>query len=181
MQGRAAEAPERRAEPNGGADLAAGLARAIERAQSRFLSLQSPRGYWHAPLEANVTMDAQYVFFNRFMRRERPDVERRLIEHLRDTQQAEGGWPLFAKGAGHLGVTVEAYTAMRLRGIDADEPALRLARRFVHERGGLERAGVFTKIFLAYFGEVPWSAIPTLPPELMLVPPGVTMLHHAFT
>jgi len=49
-------------------------------------------------------------------------------------------------------------------GSSADAP-------FIHERGGLEHAGVFSKIFLAYLGEVPWTAIPTLPPELMLVPP----------
>lgn len=171
MQGRIAEARDLREESSGGSDLAAAVARGIERAQRRFLSLQSPQGYWQAPLEANVTMDSQYVFFNRLMGRERPDIERRLIGHLRDTQQAEGGWPLFENGPGHLSATVEAYTAMRLAGAEPDDPALHLARRFIHERGGLERAGVFTKIFLAYFGEVPWSAVPTLPPELMLVPP----------
>ena len=56
----------------------AGVGRAIERAQHRFLSLQSDEGYWHAPLEANVTMNAQYVFFNRFLGRSRPEVEKRL-------------------------------------------------------------------------------------------------------
>jgi squalene-hopene/tetraprenyl-beta-curcumene cyclase len=115
-------------------------------------------------------MDSQYIFFNRFMGRSRPDIEGRLIEHLRATQQPQGGWPLYQKGPGHLSVTVEAYTAMRLSGISPEDPAMVLARQFIHERGGLERAGVFTKIFLAYFGEVPWTAIPTLPPELMFVP-----------
>ena len=157
-------------EPLGGSDLLAGTRRAIERAQKRFLSIQSPQGYWHAPLEANVTMGAQYVFFNRFMQRERPDVERRIVEHLRSTQQSGGGWPLFENGPGHLSVTVEAYTALRLAGVAAADPALERARGFIHERGGLERAGVFSKIFLTYFGQVPWSAVPTLPPELMLVP-----------
>ena len=151
--------------------FAEGVQAAITRAQSRFLDLQDPQGYWHAPLEANVTMDAQYLFFNRFMERERPDVERRIVRHLLATQRDDGSWPLFHDGPGHRGVTVEAYTALRLAGHAPGEPPMEKARRFVLEAGGLERAGVFTKIFLAYLGEVPWSAVPTLPPELMLVPP----------
>ena len=31
--------------------------------------MQHADGYWHAPLEANVGMDAQYIIFNRFMGR----------------------------------------------------------------------------------------------------------------
>ena len=154
-----------------GSDLASGVRHAIERAQNRFLEVQSPQGYWHAPLEANVSMDAQYVIFNRFMERSRPDVEARLSKHMRATQQDDGSWPLFVNGPGHLGVTVEAYTALRLLGAGPDDPTLAKARAFIHQRGGLERAGVFSKIFLAYLGEVPWSAVPTLPPELMMVPP----------
>jgi squalene-hopene/tetraprenyl-beta-curcumene cyclase len=171
MQSRSAQAPDLREEAGGGGDLLDGVRRGIARAQSRFLSLQSPQGYWQAPLEANVTMDAQYIFFNRFMERERADVERRIARHLRATQQAGGGWPLYENGPAHLSVTVEAYTALRLMGAGPEDPTLRLARAFIHEKGGLECAGVFTKIFLTYFGEVPWSAVPTLPAELMFVPP----------
>lgn len=172
MDGQVAAARNLRADaaPDG-SDLAAGVRRAIERAQRRFLSLQSSDGYWHAPLEANVTMDAQYIFFNRFFERERPEVERRLVEHMRATQQPAGSWPLFENGPGHLSVTVETYAALRMMGIAPNDPTLARARAFILDHGGLERAGVFSKIFLAYFGEVPWSAVPTLPPELMFVPP----------
>jgi len=171
MQGRIAEARELDDERDRVSDLASGVGRAIERAQHRFLSLQSEEGYWHAPLEANVAMNAQYVFFNRFLERSRPEVEKRLAEHMRATQRADGSWALFENGPPHLSATIEAYAALRMLGIGEGDATLERARRFVLERGGLERAGVFTKIFLAYFGEVPWSAVPTLPPELMLVPP----------
>ncbi|MEA2624141.1 MAG: squalene-hopene/tetraprenyl-beta-curcumene cyclase [Candidatus Binatota bacterium] len=152
-------------------ELARGVTRAVERARDYFLRAQHPAGYWHAPLEANVTMGAQYVFFNRFLGRERPLEEGRILEYVRDTQQADGSWPLFEGGPGHLSTTVEAYAAMRMAGYPPNDAVLEAARRFIRERGGLERAGVFTKIFLAYFGEVPWSAVPTLPAELMFVRP----------
>jgi squalene-hopene/tetraprenyl-beta-curcumene cyclase len=125
MQSRIAEARELGPElAHGSSDLSAGVRQAIDRAQSRFLSLQSSEGYWHAPLEANVTMDAQYIFFNRFLERERADIEGRLVAHIRSTQQPEGSWPLFENGPGHLSVTVEAYTALRLMGAAESDPAL---------------------------------------------------------
>ena len=54
---------------NGHAGLSAlgRLDEAIRRSQEWFLARQTSAGVWHAPLEANVSMDAQYVFFNRFM------------------------------------------------------------------------------------------------------------------
>src|SRR5439155_2562930 len=53
----------------------------------------------------------------------------------------------------------------------ATEPALALARDFILGRGGLARAGVFSRIWLAYFGQCPWAGVPSLPVELVLLPP----------
>ena len=144
---------------------------AIARAHEFFFARQHPAGYWHAPLEANVTMGAEYVFFNRFLGREKPEQEQRILAYVRLLQRGDGSWPLFEGGPGHLSATVEAYAALKMAGAKEDDPALVRGRGFIHAQGGLERAGVFTKIFLAYFGEVPWSAVPTLPVELMFVPP----------
>lgn len=144
---------------------------AIARAQEFFFARQDPSGYWQAPLEANVTMGSEYVFFNRFLGLEKPEQEQRILAYVRLLQREDGSWPLFVDGPGHLSATVEAYAALKMAGAKEDDPTLVRARGFIRANGGLECAGVFTKIFLAYFGEVPWSAVPTLPVELMLVPP----------
>jgi len=34
------------------------------------------------------------------------------------------------------------------------------------------RARVFTKIWLALFGQYPWSGVPSMPPELVYLPPN---------
>ena len=47
-------------------DLLRVLGSSIGEARDAILAKQFPGGYWHAPLEANVGMDAQYVVFNRF-------------------------------------------------------------------------------------------------------------------
>src|SRR5207248_9764538 len=37
--------------------------------------------------------------------------------------------------------------------------------------GGLEQARVFTRLWLALFGEWRWADLPALPPEVILLPP----------
>src|SRR5712691_11366035 len=51
------------------------------------------------------------------------------------------------------------------------EPALVRARDFILAEGGLARAGVFTRIWLAYFGQFSWTGVPAMPVELVLLPP----------
>lgn len=142
----------------------------IRRSQEWLLSLQRAAGFWHAPLEANAGMDAQYILFNRFMGREAPAVEQRLASHLLATQSADGSWPLYWDGPGNLSTTIEAYFALKLTGRPADWDPMRRARAFILANGGLARAGVFTRIFLSYFGQFPKEGLPAMPVELMLLP-----------
>ena len=144
---------------------------AIARAQDHARARQHEAGQWHAPLEANVGMDAQYVIFNRFMGRRPEAVERRVMDGVLSLQSADGSWPLYAGGPGHLSTTIEAYFALKQTGHAAGHPALRRARDFILAHGGLARAGVFTRSFLAYFGEFPWHGLPAMPVELTLLPP----------
>lgn len=147
-----------------------GLENAVVRAQEYFLREQKPVGYWYYPLEANATMDAEYIFFNHFMGRVDEEKHKRICAHLLAVQADDGTWPLFYKGPGHLGNTIEAYFALKLTGYPADHPSLRKAREFILDSGGLAKAQVFTRIFLAYFGQFPWRGIPALPVEVILLP-----------
>src|SRR5437870_4033895 len=53
---------------------------AIAKAQAYFLREQHPEGYWYYPLEANATMDAEYIFFNHFVGRVDEQKHRRICE-----------------------------------------------------------------------------------------------------
>jgi len=153
-----------------GDEFLRGVDTVIARAQEYFLREQKPEGYWYYPLEANATMDAEYIFFNHFVGRVDEAKHKRLCEHLLAVQDDTGAWPLFYKGPGHLGNTIEAYLALKLTGYAASHPALRKAREFVLAQGGLAQAQVFTRIFLAYFGQFPWQGVPAVPVELILLP-----------
>lgn len=151
--------------------LLARLDAAIRRSQSTFLDQQHADGYWHAPLEANVSMDAEFVFFNRFIGRSQPRVERRICDHMLATQRDDGSWGLYEGASGHVSNTIEAYFALKLCGFSAEDEPLRRARDFIRAHGGLIKAGVFTRTFLAYFGQFPWEGLPAMPVELVLLPP----------
>jgi len=142
----------------------------IAQSQDYFRRAQFAEGYWHRPLEANATMDAEYILFMHFMKRVNPARQRRIVEHLLATQLDDGSWSLYPGAAGHLSNTIEAYFAMKLAGTSPDHPAMTKAREFILRHGGAAKAGVFTRIFLAYFGQFPWDGVPAMPVELNLLP-----------
>lgn len=131
---------------------------------------QQPDGHWFVEVSANVTFTCQYVMFKYaigFDLTGDGDVLRRWI--LQD-QTEEGSWTLAPKNPGHLSTTVEAYLALRILGVPPDDPAMLKARDFTIRHGGVAKVRFFTRFFLATFGLVPWSAIPQLPVELILMP-----------
>lgn len=146
------------------------LDEAIRRTQAFLLGRQARDGFWHFPLEANVTMDAEYLFFRRYLGLPESGRERRVADHILSTQGGDGGWSLFPGAKGHVSLTIEAYFALKLAGHRAEEEPLRRAREFIRAHGGLARASVFTRSFLASFGQFPWGGLPSMPVELVLLP-----------
>src|SRR5207302_1301069 len=81
-----------------------------------------------------------------------------------------GGWPLYHEGAFDISATVKAYFALKMIGDDIDAPHMARAREEIRKCGGAIKANVFTRILLALYGQTSWSNIPTIPPELILLP-----------
>src|SRR5262245_16964275 len=154
---------------------------AIERAQERALRMQHADGYWQAPLEACVGMDAQYIICNRFLGRRPAEREQRLVANILARQSTDGSWNLYDGGPGHMSTTIEAYFAMKLTGLQAEHPAMRRAREWILAHGGLAKAGIFTRFFLAHFGEYPRRALPAIPVEVVLMPPWFPINIYAFS
>jgi squalene-hopene/tetraprenyl-beta-curcumene cyclase len=152
------------------ADFPTQLDRVIGRAQHSLLSLQNERGYWHAPLEANAQMNAEFIIFNRFMGVVDLELETKLKRLLLELQQPDGSWNLFAGGKGYLSSSIEAYFALKLAGMRAGDEPMAKARRWILARGGIAAAGTLPRFYLAAMGQVPWDATPAVPVELALLP-----------
>jgi len=143
---------------------------AIARAQAALLGLQDPSGYWCGELEADTTLESDTITFWHFLGRVEPVRERKLAAYLLNKQLPDGGWGIYEGGPAELNATVKAYVALKLAGHRADEPVLQRARQVILRLGGLGKVNSFEKISLAMFGQYPWSQVPALPPELLLLP-----------
>src|ERR1700704_5539882 len=144
---------------------------AIRAATDALLSEQRPDGHWVYELEADATIPAEYVLLVHYLA-ETPnlELERKIGVYLRRIQGAHGGWPLYHEGAFDISATVKAYFALKMIGDDINAPHMARAREEIRKRGGAIKANVFTRIQLALYGECSWNDVPTMPPELILLP-----------
>jgi squalene-hopene/tetraprenyl-beta-curcumene cyclase len=155
-------------------------ARALDRARAHLLSLQHADGYWKGDLETNVTMDAEDMLLREFLEIRDSGESARSAAWIRRNQRDDGTWANFYGGPGDLSTTIEAYVALRIAGDAPDEPHMARASAWVRSNGGLERARVFTKVWLALFGLWPWLELPAVPPELIFVPASVPLSIYDF-
>lgn len=155
-------------EPDTTADAAA---TAMRSAREHLLSLQDDGGWWKGELATNITMDVEDLLLRQFLgvRTERATAE--TARWIRSQQRADGTWATYYGGPGELSTTVEGYVALKLAGDDPDEPHMVEARRWILAHGGIEATRVFTRIWLALFGEWSWDELPAMPPEVVLLPP----------
>jgi squalene-hopene/tetraprenyl-beta-curcumene cyclase len=150
--------------------VAEGLHEAIDRGVNYLLSLQASEGYWLGELEADTTLESDYIFYLNVIAKARPDRIAKLANYVRRRQLADGGWNIYYGGPSELNATVKAYVALRLAGESPDSEHLQRACRRVHELGGLEASNSYTRLYLALVGAVGWDMVPAVPPELMLLP-----------
>jgi squalene-hopene/tetraprenyl-beta-curcumene cyclase len=143
---------------------------AIDRATTALLSLQRPDGHWVFELEADATIPAEYVMLMHYLGEPRTDIEPRIASYLRRVRIPGGGWPLHADGPFNMSASVKAYLALKTIGDSPDAPHMREARDAIIVHGGAEHANVFTRIMLALFGVLTWSAVPIIPVEVMFLP-----------
>ncbi len=152
------------------AEAAPSVDRAIDRAVGHLLSIQAPAGYWWGELESNVTITAEHVFLRHILGNTDPDERSRAATYILGKQRADGTWANWHGGPGDLSTTLEAYVALKMARIDPDRPEMARARSFILAKGGVEKARVFSKIWLAMMGEWPWRGLPVLPVEFVLLP-----------
>jgi len=144
--------------------------RAIRHAADHLLGAQDREGYWWAELEADTTLESDYILYLQVLGQLASDKTPKLARYIRERQLPDGGWNIFYGGPAELNATVKAYVGLRLAGDSADAPHMQAARRKIHELGGLEGTNSYVRFYLAAVGAIDWSYVPAIPPELMFLP-----------
>jgi squalene-hopene/tetraprenyl-beta-curcumene cyclase len=142
----------------------------LDRAVAHLLERQHADGWWQGELETNVTIEAEDLLLREFFGIRTAEQTEATARWIRARQRSDGTWANFAGGDGNLSTTVEAYVALRLAGDRPEAEHMARAASWIVGRGGIEATRVFTRIWLALFGEWPWDDLPVMPPELIYLP-----------
>ena len=146
------------------------VTRAIEASCDFLLSRQHPEGYWCGELEADTTLESDYITLHTLLGTGHPARMQRAITEILRHQREDGGWPIYRGGPSNISATVKAYFALKLMGWSAEHPVLAKAREWALAHGGATEINTYTKLYLCFFGQYDYNAVPAIPPEIVLFP-----------
>ncbi len=151
-------------------DLASRAAAAIDSARRYLFAQQDEEGFWCGELEADTTLESDYILLHTLLGTGNFERFQKAANYILEHQNEDGGWGIYAGGPSNISASVKAYFALKLVGYKADEPVLARARKKILEMGGATEVNTFTKIYLCFFGQYDYDAVPAIPPEIVLFP-----------
>jgi len=151
-------------------DLSSRVAVAVDAARKYLFSQQHEDGYWCGELEADATLEADYIILPTLLGTEKTDRIPKAANYILQHQNEDGGWSTYSGGATNLSASVKSYFGLKLAGYKSDHPALARARQTILELGGVTEVNTFTKLYLCFFGQYDYDAVPAIPPEIVLFP-----------
>ncbi|MDZ7638349.1 MAG: squalene--hopene cyclase [Bryobacterales bacterium] len=156
--------------------------RAMDRATRNLLNLQHAEGFWWGDLTADTTLESDYILLELYLhppgqgqaRWEPPRRDRieKACRNILSRQLPGGGFSIYSQGPADVSATTKAYFALKVSGFDVEDPAMRAARECILELGGIQVCNSYVKLNLSFFGLYPREYVPSVPPEMMLVPGG---------
>ena len=151
-------------------DLSSRAAAAIDGARKWLFSQQHENGYWCGELEADTTLESDYILMHTVLGTGNQDRFQKAANYILRHQNEDGGWPIYNGGPSNISASVKAYFSLKLAGYKAKHPALERARKKILEMGGVTKVNTFTKIYLCFLGQYDYDAVPAIPPEIVLFP-----------
>lgn len=154
------------------------FAKTLRRAVAALASVQRPDGHWCGELQGDSILESEYLLMKFILHQEREpfadgsgaETLEKIARYLHSLQRSDGGWGQFPGSSIDLSATVKGYFALKLMGHDPAAEHMTRARALVREHGGAERCGSFTNFYLACLGQIPWKAVPAVPPEIVFLP-----------
>ncbi|MCU1305848.1 MAG: Squalene cyclase [Acidobacteriaceae bacterium] len=143
---------------------------AIAAARDHLFSIRHEDGYWCGELEADTTLESDYILLHALLGTSDDVRNAKCAREIMRHQNEDGGWPIFHGGPSNISATVKAYFGLKLAGYKADHPVLTRARERILAMGGVTEVNTFTKIYLCFFGQYDYDAVPAVPPEMILFP-----------
>ena len=93
-----------------------------------------------------------------------------MIQYIALHQQSDGGWGTHIESPSTMFGTVLMYVAIRLLGMDMDDPICQKGRAFIHANGGAVMTASWAKFYLCLLGCMEWDGHNSVPAEMWLLP-----------
>lgn len=155
---------------------------AMDRATQHLLNLQHRDGYWWGDLTADTTLESDFILLELWLH---PPAEGQMqwnpptrssidkaCRNILSRQLPNGGFNIYSGGPADVSATTKAYFALKVSGYDVNDPRMCAARECILELGGFQACNSYVKLNLSFFGLYPRQFVPSVPPEMMLVPGG---------
>jgi len=146
------------------------VAEAIARARDYLFSQQKSDGHWCGEIEADAMLDADYIYLHVLLGSGEPARLQGALAEILRCQNEDGSWSLYPGGPGNISLAIKCYLACKLMGMSADDPRLAKARDWALANGGVVATNTFTKMYLCSLGQYDYTAVPAIPPEIVLFP-----------
>jgi squalene-hopene/tetraprenyl-beta-curcumene cyclase len=148
------------------------------RSADALVALRKSDGYWVGDLLADTTLESDYVLLQLWLH---PPIEgewqpptstqiQKACRSILARQLPDGGFNIFPDGPADINASIKAYTALKLAGFQVETDFMVKLRDRILALGGIQAANSYVKINLSFFGLYPRAYVPTVPPELVLVP-----------
>jgi len=151
-------------------DIKSRVAAAVDATRKYLLSQQHEDGYWCGELEADTTLESDYILLHALLGTGDPKRTAKAARYILQHQNEDGGWGIYHGAPSSVSASVKAYFGLKLAGYSAEHPALARARKKILEMGGVTQVNTFTKIYLCFFGQYSYETVPAVPPEMVLFP-----------
>src|SRR6185437_10533352 len=116
-------------------DLSSRVAVAVDAARKVLFSQQSEEGYWCGELEADTTLESDYILLHTLLGTGNAERFQKCANYILRHQNEDGGWPIYAHGPSNISATVKAYFGLKLAGYKPEHAALAKARKKIMEMG----------------------------------------------
>ncbi|HXD86587.1 MAG TPA: squalene--hopene cyclase [Urbifossiella sp.] len=142
----------------------------MERGRRGLLARQKPDAHWVGELQGDTILESEFILLLAFLGKTDDARIPLAANYLFQYQLPCGGWSNYPGGPAEISVSVKAYFALKIAGFATDDPRLQRAAEVIRELGGAEAANSFTRFYLALLGQLPYSACPSVPAEIVLLP-----------
>lgn len=147
------------------------LAQSIEKGLDRLYSMQRPAGCWEAEVVWCPMLSAQYVMVGYIMKKPLDAARKEaILRYFELWQREDGSFGLHAESHGYLFVTTLVYVAMRMMGLELDDPMVGRAKEYIDQQGGVLKIPSWGKAWLALVNLYEWEGVQPIVPELWLLP-----------